>query len=148
MLVSAFRSCVLLFLNVVLIHPDPSPPLRLRLRPAIVRRIADAIAREEGWGVRGSLPTRLNNPGALVYTGQHGTKPFRLNARMVFARFPTPAAGRAEMEHCLNRMIDKGLTLEQITYRWAPPFQNNTKRYLRHLTLAAHVGPRERLDTK
>lgn len=30
-----------------------------------VDRIADAIARAEGWYVEGSLPRRLNNPGSL-----------------------------------------------------------------------------------
>lgn len=56
------------------------------VNPALVHHIAVM----EGFYVKGSLPQRLHNPGALVYTGQVHAWPSRVRG---FAYFFTDADG-------------------------------------------------------
>ena len=61
--------------------------------PSLARRIAEAIARAEGYYVLGSLPSRLNNPGSLK--GSTGSLRW----------FSTPAEGWRALEDQVRRML-------------------------------------------
>lgn len=54
-------------------------------RPGVIYK----IARKEGWYKEGTLPRRLNNPGALVCAHQRGSTCHRSG----FARFSTALEG-------------------------------------------------------
>lgn len=57
------------------IEPLPKPVLIVDASGEYRAKMAEEIARQEGWGVPGSLVRRLHNPGALVYVGQEGAEP-------------------------------------------------------------------------
>jgi len=52
------------------------------------------IARREGFGKKGTLPTRLHNPGALKYCRQRGAQ----RGELGFARFANDKLGWAALE--------------------------------------------------
>lgn len=68
----------------------PAGPAVCRLRPPLV----EYIARREGFGVAGALPTRLHNPGSLKFRRQRGARP----GRRGFAAFERDADGWAALE--------------------------------------------------
>lgn len=108
-------------------EPLPEPPLSL----------AQAIARMEGWYIRGEVPNRPqrnNNPGDINYglfaakfdavleTVQSGT------AR--FAKFPTPQQGWAALEALLRTASYSTSTIRAAVNKYAPPVENNTDLYV------------------
>lgn len=87
------------------------PPAVCPVRPAIVER----IARQEGFHVRGTLPARLHNPGALRWHGQPGA---RLGPRS-FAHFETDAHGWAALERDITAKRRRGIPLH-IAWAYLP----------------------------
>lgn len=90
--------------------------------------LIEAIARMEGWGIPGDLPTRKNNPGDIcagAFSAAHGATP----SAGRFATFPTPAAGFAALRALLSTHY-VGLTIAQAIERYAPASENNTARYV------------------
>ena len=88
----------------------------------------EAIAREEGFLVKGSRPERNNNPGDIEwgkFTKAHGAT----GGDPRFAIFPTPQAGYAAMRALLNSAYI-GLTVAQALNKWAPPIENETNTYI------------------
>ena len=72
-------------------------------------------------------PTRNNNPGNIRktkrnYYGETSNDP-------AFESFATPEWGYAAMFDLLDRLYS-GLTLSEAIYKWAPPSENNTERYV------------------
>jgi hypothetical protein len=69
-------------------------------------RLAQAIAKAEGYGVRGTIPTRCNNPGDLkvvrgwLYPGQVGV------CKGGHVRFKTAAEGWAALNHQLDKIVE------------------------------------------
>ena len=61
--------------------------------------ITEHIALHEGWYRAGSLPQRLNNPGAIKYAGQAGAS---LSVHG-FAHWDSPLEGWAELERLVAR---------------------------------------------
>lgn len=89
----------------------------------------EAIARMEGWGVAGDLPTRNNNPGNIDngrFAQAHGAEAGTVGR---FAHFPTPEAGFAALRELLA-VGYVGLTVEAALNKYAPPVENNTCRYV------------------
>jgi hypothetical protein len=88
----------------------------------------DAIARMEGFYVKGSRPQRNHNPGDIEYGkfarahGANGT-----DGR--FAIFPDDTTGFAAMS-ALFKSAYLGLTITQAINKYAPSDENNTTRYI------------------
>ncbi len=70
----------------------------------LVDKIAEAIARMEGYFQPGSLAQRNNNPGNLR---SWGSRPIVDG----YAKFETPEAGWAALKQQIRRNIDRGLNL-------------------------------------
>jgi hypothetical protein len=90
-------------------------------------KLAQLIAKKEGYGIPGSLPTRDNNPGDL----RHSPHSFHLgSAPEAIGEIDTPADGWADLERQLQLYGERGLTLREAIYEFAPPTENNSERYL------------------
>ena len=96
----------------------------------MIPRIAELIAREEGYGIPGALPTRDNNPGDL----RHSPHSFHTaDAPDAIGQIDSPADGWADLVRELNLYAARGLTVAQAIYEWAPPVENNTAGYLAYV---------------
>jgi hypothetical protein len=85
-----------------------------------------AIARQEGFGVAGDIPTRDNNPGDIIWgkfaQSQGATRDGR------FARWTSAVDGfNAERELLVDDYV--GLTVHDALNKWAPPIENDTSAY-------------------
>lgn len=90
-----------------------------------VTALADAIAKAEGYGVRGAIPTRYFNPGDLKavrgyrFPGQIGI------GKGGHVRFRNDAAGRAALIHQIEKIMDDSsrynvnMTLRELSKRYA-----------------------------
>ena len=93
----------------------------------MIPKIAQLIAKEEGYGIPGALPTRDNNPGDL----RHSPHSFHsADAPDAIGQIDTPADGWADLVRQLDIYAARGLTVAQAIYEWAPPTENNTAQYL------------------
>ena len=105
-----------------------------------------AISRQEGYNVPGTLSNRRNNPGNIEeghFAQTHGALPPDGNR---FAAWPTPEAGFTAMRTLLTaRYI--GLTVQEALNKWAPPTENNESAYLRNVTTWTGLGPTDILTT-
>ncbi len=87
--------------------------------------LAQAIARQEGFGIPGNRPTRNNNPGNL-----------RASSLAIgkdaggFAIFASVADGWAALERQIGLDAGRGLNVAQFIAKHAPPSENDTSRYL------------------
>lgn len=114
--------------------------------------LLEAIAHEEGFFKLNSRPARNNNPGDLMY----GNEAIRFGATHSdgrFAVFPDVLTGYNALRRWLsipavfkNGKLEGGYlgaTIEQVIYRFAPPFENRSDLYLSyvlHVTgLEAHT---------
>jgi hypothetical protein len=75
-----------------------------------------------------NLPTRNNNPGNIrktkvTYYGETTNE-------SGFESFAAPEWGYAAMFDLLDRLYS-GLSLSEAIYKWAPPVENDTERYVR-----------------
>jgi hypothetical protein len=96
----------------------------------VIPRIAELIAREEGYGIPGALPTRDNNPGDL----RHSPHSFHTaDAPEAIGQIDSPADGWADLVRELDLYASRGLTVAQAIYEWAPPNENNTAGYLAYV---------------
>jgi hypothetical protein len=95
--------------------------------------IADAITNQEGPGA-GTLASRQNNPGNLRFAHQ-------TNAVLGdggFARFPSPADGRAALIAQIQLDAERGhdaagkpiVTVADLISSWAPSSENDTGAYI------------------
>jgi hypothetical protein len=93
-------------------------------------KLAELIAKEEGYGIPGSLPTRDNNPGDL----RHSPHSFHTAAAPdAIGQIDNPADGWADLELQLQRFAERGLTLEQAVEIFAPPSENDSVGYLAYI---------------
>jgi hypothetical protein len=90
--------------------------------------LARLIAKEEGFGVPGAIPTTHNNPGDLEHAPGETH-----DGKCPIGSFASVAAGWAMLERQLQLEADRGLTIEQLIYCYAPPSQNNSAAYLQHV---------------
>lgn len=101
--------------------------------------LIQAIAREEGWGVEGAIPTRDHNPGDIVF-GQFAQKHGCLHCDGRFADFPCDAAGFQAM-YDLLAIHYVGLTLSAALAKWAPSTENDTSSYLKNVSQWTGLAP-------
>lgn len=91
-----------------------------------VSKLARLIAREEGFGIPGKIPTTHNNPGDLRHS-PHSEHPDNPNA---IGQIDNPEDGWADLERQLKLYAERGMTLKQCIYQFAPPEENDTVQYL------------------
>jgi len=114
--------------------------------------IPDAIAREEGWLMKPPARCRRNNnPGNIefaTFTKHFGATledvPDGQEAR--FAVFPTAAEGFAALRALLGFPRYKGHTLADAIAAWAPPRENETTEYLKHICAWTGLTPGTIID--
>lgn len=94
-------------------------------------RLAFLISKNEGFYVPGSLPQRNNNPGDLRHSPHSTHLP---NDPDGIGIIDTVADGWADLERQLQLYADRGLTLKEAIYEFAPPTENNTAQYLQFVT--------------
>ena len=105
---------------------------------ANVSRLAQLIAKEEGYGIPGAVPTRDNNPGDLRHSPNSSHEGEGQNDIGII---PTAAKGWIDLERQLQLYADRGLTLQEAVYEFAPPNENNTARYLSFICQSLGVPP-------
>jgi hypothetical protein len=88
--------------------------------------VIEAIAREEGYGIPGAIPTRDNNPGDIIYGSFAKAHGAIQDGR--FAKWPTSQDGFAAMRALLLQHY-AGMPLGDALNKWAPPIENNTSSY-------------------
>jgi hypothetical protein len=98
--------------------------------------LARLISHEEGYDIPGSLPNRDNNPGDLRHSPHSFHLPGEPNA---IGKIDTPAHGWEDLERQLNLFAQRGLTLREAIYIFAPPFQNDSERYLEYICNGLHM---------
>jgi len=104
-----------------------------------------AVAREEGFGVPGTRPTRNNNPGDIEwgkFTQAHGAT----HGDPRFAVFPDEAAGFSAMKALFETPGYKGLTVAEALNRWAPPVENATNSYIANVCNWVGCKPTDIID--
>lgn len=88
----------------------------------VIKQLAQVIATQEGFWVSGSLPQRLNNPGALIYVGQENS----IRDDSGFAHFVSAEAGWNALYKQLDlifsgksRYYTPEMTIQEFVDRWA-----------------------------
>ena len=90
-------------------------------------KLAQLIAKEEGFGIPGALPTRDNNPGDLRHSPHSSHSPGAPNA---IGQIDTVTDGWADLERQLQIYAAHSMTLRAAIYAFAPPEENDSERYL------------------
>jgi hypothetical protein len=106
--------------------------------------LLEAMARQEGFYVKGSRPQRNNNPGDIEY-GKFARAHGAIGTDGRFAIFPDAETGFAAMRALLASAY-KGLTVAEALNKYAPPVENETNVYLAHVCGWAGVTPEEPID--
>ena len=92
--------------------------------------IAELIAKEEGYGIPGALPTRSHNPGDL----RHSPHSFHTaDAPDAIGQIDTPQDGWQDLVRQLNLYAARGMTIAEAIYEFAPPSENNSAAYLSYV---------------
>ena len=102
------------------------------------------MANEEGFGRAGKIPTVRHNPGDLRHSphSQHPGKPDDVGA------IDTDEHGWEDLERQLRLYADRGLTLREAIYTFAPAKDgNNPEKYLADIIAGfrGYVTPEMRL---
>jgi hypothetical protein len=91
-------------------------------------KLAQLIAKQEGFGVPGAIPTVRNNPGDLRHSNHSSHEGEGSNDIGII---DTVADGWADLERQLQLYASRGLTLQQmIVDNYAPASENNSQQYL------------------
>lgn len=89
--------------------------------------LAKLIAKEEGFGIPGAIPTVRRNPGDLRHS-PHSTHPPGDPDGIGY--IDTVEHGWADLERQLRLYALRGMSLEAAIYCFAPPTENNSAQYL------------------
>jgi hypothetical protein len=98
-------------------------------------RLAQLIAREEGFGKPGEKPTRDHNPGDL----EHAPGIYAWDGAIGIE--PNDDQGWEDLERQLRLYAQRNLTLNQLVTIYAPPGENNTEAYLEFLCAGLRLTP-------
>jgi len=101
-------------------------------------KLAHLIATEEGFGIPNAIPTRDNNPGDLRHSPHSFHSSGNPNA---IGTIDTVADGWSDLEHQLALYAQRGMTLRQAIYEFAPPSENNSEAYLAYVCRGLGVDP-------
>jgi len=92
-----------------------------------VTLLARLIAKEEGFGIPGAVPTRDNNPGDLRHSPHASHDGEGSND---IGEIDTAEDGWADLERQLQLYADRNMTLRAAIYDFAPPTENDSEQYL------------------
>lgn len=101
-------------------------------------KLAELIAQEEGFDVPGSVPNRDNNPGDLRHSPHSFHDPDDPDGIGII---DNAADGWADLNRQLQLYADRGLTLGQAIYEFAPPTENNSSAYLQFICNGLNCSP-------
>jgi hypothetical protein len=90
-------------------------------------KLAQLIAKEEGFGIPGAVPTRDNNPGDLRHSPNSSHDGEGSNDIGII---DSVSDGWADLERQLQIYADHSMTLRAAIYAFAPPEENDSERYL------------------
>ena len=91
-------------------------------------KLARLIAKEEGFGIPGAIPTTHHNPGDLRHSPHSSHDPGAPNA---IGKIDSDPDGWADLERQLRLFASRGITLRQmIVDYYAPASENNPYGYL------------------
>lgn len=85
-------------------------------------KLGEVIAREEGYGIPGSLPTRLNNPGDLRHSPHSFHDPNTPNA---IGKIANPQWGWDDLERQLRIDAGRGFSIRELIYSYCPAGVDN-----------------------
>jgi hypothetical protein len=89
--------------------------------------LLDAQAKAEGFGKLGTLPTRMNNPGAMLYSDwqkQYGAEPGDSNSAGRFAKFPNAEMGKAAQKALWESNLYRDLSIKDALKVWTGSARN------------------------
>ena len=101
-------------------------------------KLARLIAREEGYGTRGAIPTRDNNPGDLRHSPHASHEGEGSNDIGII---DTAEDGWADLERQLQLYADRHMTLRAAIYCFAPPEENDSEQYLNFVCQGLWLTP-------
>jgi hypothetical protein len=93
-------------------------------------KFAQLIAKMEGFGKPGAIPTLRNNPGDLrhsPHSSHDGIGPDDIGI------IDTVEHGWEDLERQLALYAERGMTMQEAIYEFAPPNENDTANYLRYM---------------
>lgn len=101
-------------------------------------KLARVIAAQEGFGIKGAIPTLRHNPGDLRHS-PHSSHPGDANA---IGTIGTDEEGWADLERQLGLYAKAKWTLRQMVMAYAPPADgNDTQAYLARVCAKMGLGP-------
>ena len=100
-------------------------------------KLAQIIAKMEGFGKTGATPTMRHNPGDLRH-GPHAQHPGDPNA---VATYASDEIGWDDLENQLSKYAERGMSLQQMVAVYAPPNENDTNHYLDFVCQALDLRP-------
>lgn len=89
--------------------------------------LAQLIAKMEGFGIPGAVPTVRHNPGDLRHSPHSEHAPSKPND---IGWIDSDEHGWEDLERQLKLYADRGMTLRQCIEQYAPPNENATGHYL------------------
>lgn len=102
-------------------------------------RAAQLFAHSEGFGVPGAIPTVRHNPGDLrhaPHASHDGIGPNDIGIE------PNVDTGWDDLERQLRLFADRGMTIRDAVYTYAPPADGNpTEAYLNTVCKGLGLGP-------
>lgn len=112
-------------------------------------RLAKLIAREEGFGRAGKIPTTHHNPGDLRHS-PHSQHPGGLPHKDDIGTIDTDAHGWEDLDRQLSICAARGLTLRETIYLWAPEGDgaNNPAKYLADILVGLGHGCTETMPLR
>lgn len=99
------------------------------------QKLLATISSAEGFTVRGSIPNRRNNPGDLRHgpNAQHGIAD-PVTGQLIgpddIGLYETLELGQSDAIRQFRLDADRGMTVEQFVFTYAPPSENNSHAYL------------------
>lgn len=90
-------------------------------------KLAQLIAKEEGFGLPGAVPTRDDNPGDLRHSPHSSHEGEGSNDIGII---DSVSDGWADLERQLRIYADHSMSLRAAIYAFAPPLENDSERYL------------------
>lgn len=101
--------------------------------------LARLIAKREGFGIPGAIPTTHHNPGDLRHSPHSVHSPDHPDS---IGEIDTDADGWADEERQLQLYASRGLTLrEMIINYYAPANENDSEAYLQFVCDGLHMIP-------
>lgn len=101
-------------------------------------RLAQLFAKQEGFGKPGTQPTLKHNPGDLRHSPHSSHEG---EGKEDIGIIDTDAHGWDDLERQLALFAERGMTVREAVYVFAPPKENNSFIYLRNICQGFPCSP-------